>query len=131
MSKIGCTCGHVIRDQTDNLTYKGQILKDQDKEAVLEGIASDVTAYIEGLLTGNRDEWDHRFPWLRGQNHGAVVWGIITQYCLKYPIDIYECEQCGRVWVQKAKQSQEFDSFAPDLQEVSGVLKSEQFGTSE
>lgn len=29
MSKLGCVCGHVIRDQTDNLPYKGFILRDK------------------------------------------------------------------------------------------------------
>lgn len=28
MSKFGCTCGHVIRDQTDNLPYRDRCSED-------------------------------------------------------------------------------------------------------
>jgi hypothetical protein len=30
MSKLRCTCGHVIRDQTDNLPYKAYFVPDED-----------------------------------------------------------------------------------------------------
>lgn len=38
MSKLGCTCGHIIRDQTDRLPYKARFLRDYDTDAVYEAI---------------------------------------------------------------------------------------------
>ena len=67
MSKLGCTCGHTIRDQANQLPYKGCVLKDQDREVSLEGIASDVTLYIESLLGKDKGEWSKQFPWLEGK----------------------------------------------------------------
>jgi hypothetical protein len=125
MSKLGCTCGHVICDQSDLLPYKGRVLKDQDREAVLEGIASDVALYIKSLLSEDKGEWIAQFPWLQGKENGAVIWGIMTQYCLKYPVDLYECENCGRLWVQKSVNSQEFVSYVPESSEIRAVLQSE------
>ena len=125
MSKLGCTCGHIIRDQSDSLPYKGHVLKDQDQEAVLEGIASDVALYIKSLLGEDKGEWIAQFPWLQGKENGAVIWGIMTQYCLKYPVDLYECENCGRLWVQKGVKAQGFVSYVPENPEIRAVLQSE------
>jgi len=125
MSKLGCTCGHIIRDQSDQLSYKGRVLKDQDQEAVLEGIASDVALFIKSLLGEDKGEWIAQFPWLQGKENSAVIWGIMTQYCLKYPVALYECENCGRLWVQKGVKSQEFVSYVPESSEIRAVLQSE------
>jgi hypothetical protein len=125
MSKLGCTCGYAICDQSDQLPYKGCVLKDQDREAVLEGIASDVALYIKSLLGKDKGEWIAQFPWLQDKKNGAVIWGIMTQYCLKYPVDLYECENCGRLWVQKGVRSQEFVSYMPESSEIRAVLQSE------
>lgn len=131
MSKLGCTCGHVIRDQADQLPYKGHLFKDQDKEVVLEGIASDVSLYIKSLLGEEKEEWIEQFPWLQGKEHGAVLWGIITQYCLKYPVNLYECRICGRLWVQQGVKSQEFLSYVPEHPGIGTMLQSEQYNRAD
>ncbi|MEP0909694.1 hypothetical protein NDI45_02035 [Leptolyngbya sp. GB1-A1] len=125
MSKLGCTCGHIICDQSDSLPYKGRVLKDQDHEAVLEGIASDVASYIKSLLGKDKGEWIAQSPWLQGKENGAVIWDIMIQYCLKYPVALYECENCGRLWVQKGVKSQDFVSYVPENPEIRAVLQSE------
>ncbi|AFY41127.1 hypothetical protein [Nostoc sp. PCC 7107] len=126
MSKMGCTCGHSIIDRTDKIPYKGHLIKDQDKDVIFEGIASDVSLYIESLLTENQEEWLKRFPWLQGKDHRAVVWGIITQYYLKYIPHIYECENCGRLLIQENAKSQKFLCYLPSNPEIKGVLRSDQ-----
>jgi hypothetical protein len=131
MSKLGCTCGHTIRDQSDELPYKGRVLKAQDQEATLEGIVSDLTLYIRSLLGESQGEWNQQFPWLQGKDHHAVLWGIITQYCLQYPIDLYECENCGRLWVQKGVKSQGFVSYVPEDSAIRAVLQSEYHNRAE
>jgi len=97
------------------LPYRGDIFKDQDIEALTDGIASDVAMHIEAALAGKRD----------GANHKSAVRRIITPHCLKYMVTIYECEACGRLWVQRSTKSQEFASYIPELPETKGILKSE------
>jgi hypothetical protein len=85
MSKLGCTCGHVIRDQADQLPYKGHLFKDQDKEVVLEGIASDVSLYIKSLLGEEKEEWIEQFPWLQGKEHRCCTLGHYHSVLFEVP----------------------------------------------
>ncbi len=36
--KFGCRCGHTIKDSTDNLSYKGEIIPDQSFDAYYAAI---------------------------------------------------------------------------------------------
>ena len=45
MSKLGCVCGHVIRDQTDDIAYKARFVRDQDYEGFY-AYAGDIAAFI-------------------------------------------------------------------------------------
>ena len=48
MSKLGCICGHVIRDQTDFIPYKARFIRDQDSEEYYT-FTSDIEAFIEAI----------------------------------------------------------------------------------
>jgi hypothetical protein len=127
VSKFGCTCGHVIRDQTDNLPYKGQVLKDQDHEAFFAGTADTLVEYLAGVRSGDLAEWHSKWPFLRGKTDEHVAWALLGWFWRKFKVDVYECEQCGRLWVQEGTESQRFIPFIPEEASAARVLPSEQF----
>lgn len=116
MSKLGCTCGHTIRDQTDNLPYKGHILKDQDIDSFFDRVTTDLAHHIREALAGRRD----------GADHKSMVWRLIAQHYFQYRVHIYECEACGRLLVQPPDTGPPvFASYTPEQPEAKGILKSE------
>src|SRR5262245_50232017 len=103
MSKLGCTCGHVIRDQTDFLPYKGRLLRDYDLEAVYDAIERECEALIAAVVVGDRESWLRRhflemYP--RDLPNGAVFHDFVCGLLREFMDDVYECEACGRLWVQ-------------------------------
>lgn len=90
MSKLLCKCGHVIVDQTDDLPYKSELIRDQDWENVWGALASQRSLDAEALTD------------------------FIIGLKMKYTRDVYECPSCGRLWVQLEPEKNIFRSFAPE-----------------
>lgn len=47
MAKIGCTCGHTIRDQTDSLPYKASLLRDVDRDPFFDWLIEETQSFVE------------------------------------------------------------------------------------
>jgi|SRR6266508_477093 hypothetical protein len=117
MSKLGCLCGAVIYDQTDNLPYKGKILRDQHTEQFYDEMLVRVNAFVAAIREGRREEW------LASQmsalnpirlSDDEIIHDLIFAFFLRYSLDIYQCETCGRIWIQEHPTSNHFRSFTPD-----------------
>ena len=127
MSKLGCTCGHTIRDQTDCLPYKGRFLRDYDIDAVCDAIERECEALIAAVVAGDRESWLRRhflemYP--RDLPNGAVFHDFVSSLLREFLDVVYECEACGRLWVQRPGTDNEFASFAPEAGKVERVLRS-------
>ena len=123
--KFRCTCGHIIRDQTDALPYKAKFLADEDEEAMFERVIESLEAFMTARETGQQDEFlathfGETYPkeldtksilndLLLGVNSAARV--------------IYECENCGRIFFEKHPEEAELVSYVPEG-ESRGVLQS-------
>lgn len=125
MSKLGCSCGHVIVDQTDALPYKAELLRsdreEQFYEQVEELFASIRIAVAEGRFPALARETSSGWQSAREDEFfidklSSITCGLFTA--------VYECEACGRLWVQRAKDNQ-FISYVPDSGEPQRVLSSE------
>ncbi len=126
MSKLGCLCGATIRDQTDDLPHKGEILKDQDRNPFVNSAIDEIVSYIAAVRDGTTDAWFAKYPRLRDQPDSWIVDSLLLSPWLKFAVDVYECPECGRLWVQKGTESQEF---VPFVREEPGerVLPSEHY----
>jgi hypothetical protein len=85
--KFRCKCGHVIKDQTDNLPYKAEIIPDQSLEALYEAL----------------DEVMNRKKPKDVFERDRLLEPISNPKGSKL---IYQCEQCGRITI---------DAFGPRL----------------
>jgi hypothetical protein len=128
MSKLLCTCGYVIADQTDFLPYKGQILKDEDEESFWSTISKELAALIESIASGKRQEWiDRHFSsgYPKDLDNKAIISDYLTSMQIRYQVTIYECESCGRLWIEEGTQRNLFISYSPDDGERHQILASE------
>lgn len=125
MSKLTCTCGHLIVDQSDDLPYKGSILRDQDREAVFAGPVARIARAIDGLRQGDASAFAREFP--RPQEQADVemaVWVMLHTEWHKRQLDVLECTACGRLWVQREPGINRYVSYLPEDAAAAGVLAS-------
>lgn len=127
--KISCKCGHWIVDQTDYLPYKGMIIRDQDEEDVMQQISDDVVSFINAIVAGRREHWiKERYEGIGDElDDDNVVADILTRCWAARSLDIYQCEECGRVFIDKYTRSGEMRCFTPEEEDWAGTLKSERF----
>jgi hypothetical protein len=138
MSKLGCLCGHTIRDQTDFLPYKARILADEDTEKPREILAAALVdclnAQQEGRLREFLIDFNQRYAghtpetatnwvdhFVHLDNLREVLEHVLYPFWNNYDRAIFECDRCGRLWVELPNDN--FVSYTPET-EVRGVLTS-------
>lgn len=115
MSKLGCICGHIIVDQTDNISYKAQFIRNQDLDAK-DNQVEDINNFINAIKSGERNKWLKNYFEVEIYENlpdSTVIGDIISKYNLKYENDIFLCEKCGRIKIQKGDENK-FISFLPE-----------------
>ena len=103
MSKLACTCGNIIRDQTDSLPYKATLIKNQQEEHFLENVAKEINTLLVAATEGKLEE-------LLNEKYGCTSWRpranevcyeIVGSTLLSSSVTAYECQSCGKLWIQK------------------------------
>ncbi len=122
MSRFLCTCGHVIRDQTDYLPYKGEIIRDQHGFEFDNYIRETLVEYMQASRDGRRDAWLKEFfgdlyDNAKDYDDSYVVDIVIGRAQLKAELlPIYQCQECARLYVlhrAEGKEEAEYLEFAP------------------
>jgi hypothetical protein len=124
MSKLGCVCGHVIRDQTDDISYKARFIRDQDYEGFYAYV-EDIAAFIVATQAGQRNQWIRQYfsdSYLTDIPDVSIVNDIVGKYELNFEGPLYQCENCGRVKIQ-VQDKNLFASFAPEDQNAPSIFK--------
>ena len=124
MSKLSCICGHTIVDQTDNLAYKADFIRNQDLDKI-DKRTDDIASFIDAVKNGNRDQWLNSYfgsDTYKTISDSSVVFDIISRHTLNYESTIYLCEKCGRIKVQVGNTNN-FISFTPDDNNWADIFK--------
>lgn len=95
MSWIMCKCGNIIRDSSDYLSYKGEIMSNKELDAFYE-LAE------ECICSDDPD---------REKLYENFTYNTCDEY-IRYSL-IYQCEECGRILIEDIKRGG-FCVFAPE-----------------
>lgn len=107
MSKIRCRCGHSIVDQANNLLYKAYFFRDSEIENYHDYI-DEISSFIESIKNNTRNEWiNNYFPgaYPLDEPDAIVITDIIEFKQRKFTSDMYQCEDCGRILIQKGNEN--------------------------
>jgi hypothetical protein len=123
MSKLGCICGHTIRDQTDSIPYKAHFIRDQDSESHSD-YTEPINAFVEAIKAGKREQWiadyfSKSYP--TTLSDGSIIGDIISGYDFNFQGTLYQCENCGRVKIQ-VQDKNLFASFAPESEDCQNMF---------
>lgn len=124
MSKFQCLCGHIIRDQQNNLPYKAKVIANQDDDLLYDYTFSFITNLVEAREQGNLEEFlrEHFGPMYPTDLPLGAIIADAYPYLTKSR-RLYECEQCGRLWLQAQLNQDRLVSYVPESKER-GVLRS-------
>jgi len=127
MSKMACRCGGIIRDNLIPCPTEGWILRDQDQDVYYDLVCRDIAAFFSAVHAGRRDAWiveffSPQYPTKLGDQE--IVHDILCRHRLPVLLSVAECEQCGRLWVQREPEVNAYRSYAPDEPGYAGVLRS-------
>ena len=125
--KFCCTCGHVIRDQTDRLPYKARLIPDEDEDADFSSLAGVLEAFIMAREAGKQEEFlgssfGETYP--QELDLQSIIYDLLTNKMLLSTRSIYECENCGRIFIEKRHEEARLVSYVPEG-ESRGVLQSQ------
>lgn len=118
MDKLVCKCGNVIIAQTGDQTNKGSIIIEQDEEEFFDIICENI-----GILLNRKPEGIDRDDWIienLGEDYPVdssmheVIRDYITEIGSMYFKRIYECKQCGALWLQENENSTKFRCYHPE-----------------
>ena len=84
--KFPCACGCVIHDTSDNLSYKGKIIADQDIDS------------LWGIIERLEEPHDEKID----------VFKEVSDLLMK---NIYQCPECGRVYIENQSHNYELIAF--------------------
>lgn len=125
MAKLGCICGHTIVDQTDNIKYKASFIRDQDIDTIDNLQAKDINDFITAIINNERDNWLKDYfctDAYKNYPNSFIIQDIMVKHSLKYESDIFLCEDCGRIKIQKGIENK-FISFTPENSEWKDIFK--------
>ena len=130
MSKFQCYCGNIIRDQTDNLPYKAEYFADEDYEAHDGELVTFLIHLVEATEKGEQAAFRREFPNPEDLDISDFIGDNIIGFQAKFGRFLYECEECGRLWVQYDRRRNRYTSYLPET-EIRGVLRSQEKNKTE
>jgi hypothetical protein len=123
--KMRCECGKVMSNTTAPCPTEGWLSGDQDRDATLDELCRDIAAYFRASREGRRDEWLNSF-FLPLYPHDvpdeSVVCDILLRNQGRIEHSVWECDECGRLWVQRKPGLNEYRSYRPDVPGYGAVL---------
>lgn len=122
--KFRCECGHIIRDQTDSLPYKCDILPDDRTwDAFQWPIVLAMVDFAKSTASGDREGWFSRHfgpEYPRDLNDESIVSDLISGHMSKLR-SMYQCTECGSLFIQKTLGG-EFVMFKPVDEDRQNIL---------
>ncbi len=129
MSKLRCLCDHIIVDQSDNLPYKAYFVPDEDIDNDVDLFVAQLTALLTAHERGEPKTSSHGQPendYPLDEDTQDALYAAIGGMIYRSGRLVYECENCGRVWVQKHEEYDKnvFACYVPEGKER-GVFRSQ------
>lgn len=119
MSFFRCRCGHIITDSTDRLPYKAYVRVDADGHDPVAALARMLGDFIEARSHGEQRAFLSTIyspKWVDivdQKDLVAIFDDLIDEFWYRFERCLYECEECGRIWIQR-----DDDIFVPYLSET-------------
>lgn len=99
------------------LPYRAMLIEDADQDALWSGAAADVAAFVGQRTAEERRRWlADRFgaQYPADATDAEAVHDILFAAVIGVRRTAYECESCGRLWLQAGVDTERFRGYAPE-----------------
>lgn len=134
MSTLGCRCGYTIRDDMYNLSYKGSIRRDQDEDFFYETVTRQLALLMAATSPEGREAWiSHNFlpGYPRDVDNEGMISDFLSGLEVRLMVTLYECENCGRLWLQEEPGSDKFVPYSPESRGPHSLLASARYAAAQ
>lgn len=133
MSTLGCRCGYTIRDDADDFSYKGRVRKDQDADFFYERVTRKLALLVSATNAEQREDWISRnflpgYP--RDVDDEGMISDLLSGFEERFLVNLYECENCGRLWLQQEPRSTKYVSYSSESRKPRRLLGSRRYASA-
>jgi len=117
MGKFGCTCGHAISDVIEPNEVTGQVLSNRCYDAYFDQVSDWIEEFIVYREAGDLEPWlmkrfGEKYP--RSLPISSIIHDILTGRFIELTLAMYECDECGRLWIQEEPGKNVYHGYSPD-----------------
>jgi hypothetical protein len=117
MGKFGCTCGQIISDGLIPNEVTGSILSDKSADRFYENLSEVVTDFLTHQSQNQLQDWRTKhFNDVYPQDlpPGEMIHDILFGRLMSLTLEVMECDNCGRLWIQEAVGVNQWRGYSPD-----------------
>jgi hypothetical protein len=123
--KLVCHCGHIIVDQSFDVPYKADYFADGDYESSFGRLIAWCAEFVQTSEAGKQGEFlarhlGDRYP--QDLTVADIIGDMVGGLLASFGHEMFECEQCGRLWLQPTLGKDKFVSYLPETG-IRGVLR--------
>lgn len=117
MSKLGCSCGHVISDVQVPNEVTGTLLSDKDGHDFFDFIDAATSDLLQHLESNNLAAWRAKhfndiYP--TNVSPSEMLADVIHSRFLDCTLALMECDACGRLYIQRAPGVNRYRGYEPE-----------------
>jgi len=117
MSKFACTCGHIISDGQYPNEVTGLLLSNKSGESFFEAISDTIDDYLRHAANSDVEGWrkkhfNEMYP--PDISAGGMIHDVLTSRFFDLTLATMECDECGRLWVQRSPDENHYHAYSAD-----------------
>ncbi len=125
MSQFGCLCGATIYDVEGPNEVTGRILSDKSSDKFFTDLCSIIEDCVEHDKRGDLGGWrkkyfNHFYP--KDLPISEMLHDVIHTLHVNLTLDMMECDECGRLWIQEGVGKRKYQEYIPGSQDRKKVL---------
>lgn len=116
MSKFRCKCGYLLSFVVYPSRYDGSAKGQRSFEMAENLVTTDVRQFLDAVRENRRDAWLRDFygsdPF--EIDDANIISDLISRHFWDGRRALHQCERCGRLWLQAAPETNEYDCYVPE-----------------
>lgn len=100
-------------------------MPDECTNDLYQSIVNQLESFIQAIITGQEADWIDKFydyPYAGRPSRSDTLFDIINWQTLRSAQQVFQCEQCGRLFVESKIDKCKLVPFVPDTEEWKDIL---------